>query len=139
MSGPYVIIWTPVHPTESVDRVIAAVHELFPDAVCEPLEGGLVARGRSVAHLSEHLHQQRILDTARTAIDVDAADRHLHFQLNKQAATIDLLNFAVGDPPELGHIDVVVYLPAGGAAALLDVVAPPTVDGVPITSTSDTE
>jgi predicted RNA binding protein with dsRBD fold (UPF0201 family) len=139
MSDPYVIAWTPVHPTESMDRVIAAVQELFPASVCTPVGGGLIARGRSLAHLSEHLHQQRILDTARSAIDVDAADRHLHFQLNKQAATVDLLNFAVGSPPELGLIDVVVYLPAGGAAALLDVVAPPTADGVPLTDTSETE
>ena len=139
MTDPFVVIWAPVHPTEDTDRVIAAVQALFPTAVCARVEGGLIARARSLEHLSEHLHRQRILDTARTAITVNSTDDRLHFRLNKQAATVDLLNFAVGSPPELGVLEVSVHLPEGDAAALLDTVAPPTVDGVPITDSSDAE
>ena len=139
MTDPLIVIWAPVYPTESTDRVIAAVHELFPTAACEPVEGALIARSRSLAHLSEHLHRQRILDTARTAITVSRTDDRLHFRLNKQAATVDLLNFAVDSSPELGVLEVVVHLPDGGAATLLDAIAPPTADGVPLTDSSDAE
>jgi predicted RNA binding protein with dsRBD fold (UPF0201 family) len=139
MTAPHIVIWTPVQPTESADRVAAAVHQLFPTAACTVLEGALLARSRSLDHLSEHLHRQRILDTARTAIEISGSDTRLRFRLNKQAAFVDLLNFAVGTPPELGVLEVVVHLPGGGADALLDSVAPPTADGVPLSDTSDAE
>jgi Uncharacterized protein conserved in archaea len=139
MTAPHIVVWTPVQPTESADRVAAAVRELFPTADCEVIDGALLARSRSLEHLSVHLHRQRILDTARMAIAVSDSDQRLRFRLNKQAATVDLLNFAVGTPPELGVLEVTVHLPRGGAAALLDSLAPPTADGVPLTDTSDAE
>jgi hypothetical protein len=54
------------------------------------------------------------------------------FDLKKQAAFEERINFAVGDPAELGDIHVRVRVNEPSAEEFVDHVAPPTEEGKPV-------
>jgi predicted RNA binding protein with dsRBD fold (UPF0201 family) len=122
----------PVRPTEVGERVRDAVRNLFPEA--DPvLEGGEVrGTAHSMEHLSELLHDQQILDTARGQFFAGRDGDRFAFELKKQAAFEGVVNFAVGEPSELGEIEVTVTVQDPGVEAYVDHVAPPTEDGRPV-------
>jgi predicted RNA binding protein with dsRBD fold (UPF0201 family) len=126
-------IETPIQPTEVPDRVVRAVASIFPEAEIERTPEAVRGEAHSLAHLSERLHEQAILDTARDRFVETLAGDSFTFRLKKQAAFEGTVTFAVGEADELGEIDVRVTVQEPDAEAFVDHVAPPTVDGVPVT------
>lgn len=134
-----VTIRVPVHPTEVTDRVIDTVENLFAGIDIEERPSGserdggeIVAETHSLDHFSELLHEQEILDTARSSF-LDGLDGDtFSFRLKKQAAFEGVINFAVGSPDELGDIRVTVTVRDPDPETYIKFVAPPTEEGVPV-------
>jgi hypothetical protein len=125
-------VLAPVRDTEVSDRVADAVRNLFPSADLTHEAGQVVAESHSMERFSERLHEQEILDSARREFLRRADDEGFSFALKKQAAFKDVINFAVGNPDELGDIDVHVTVREPSVEAYIDAVAPETRDGKPI-------
>jgi predicted RNA binding protein with dsRBD fold (UPF0201 family) len=125
-------ISAPVNDTEVTARVADAIRNLFPEADPTHREGELSAGVHSLKGFSEELHRAEILDTARSVFFNNLAGDRFAFDLKKQAAFEGRVNFAVGEPAELGDIHVVVTVREPDAEAFIDYVAPPTEDGKPI-------
>lgn len=125
-------IEAPVRDTEVTDRVADAVRNVFPDA--EPIheDGRLVAEAHTLDAFSDVLHEQEILDTARRVFLRNSTDEGFDFSLKKQAAFEGVVNFAVGEPDELGEIDVEVRVREPDVEAFIDYVAPETDEGRPV-------
>ena len=125
-------IEAPVHDTEVTDRVADAVANVFPDA--EPVHeaGRLVSETHSLDAFSDVLHEQEILDTARRVFRQNRTDEGFAFSLKKQAALEGVVNFAVGEPDELGEIDVEVRVREPDVESFIDYVAPETDEGQPV-------
>jgi predicted RNA binding protein with dsRBD fold (UPF0201 family) len=122
----------PVRETEVTDRVADAIRNLFPNAEIREEPGRLVGEAHSMDAFSERLHEQEILDTARTAFFRRADDEGFAFALKKQAAFEGVINFAVGNPDELGDIEVQVTVHDPDVESFVDHVAPPTEEGKPV-------
>ncbi|AZH27034.1 RNA-binding domain-containing protein [Haloplanus aerogenes] len=122
----------PVRDTEVTDRVADAVRNLFPNAEIREEPGQVVGEAHSMDAFSERLHEQEILDTARREFFRRADEDGFAFALKKQAAFEGVINFAVGNPDELGDIEVQVTVHEPDVEAVVDHVAPPTEDGKPI-------
>lgn len=125
-------ITAPVMDTEVTDRVADAVKNIFPEATLDRHHGEIVGEAHGMEHFSELLHRQEILDTARRAFLEDRRGDTFSFQLKKQAASQGVVNFAVGDPGELGDIHVRVRVSEPGVQEYVDHITPPTEDGVPV-------
>jgi len=131
-------ITAPVYDTEVTDRIADAITNLFPTAEIEQRHGELGGETHEMEHFSDLLHRQEILDTARGAFFADRRGDTFSFSLKKQAAFEGVVNFAVGDPDELGEIDVRVRVDDPGVEAYIDHVAPPTEEGKPVTPDDST-
>ncbi|WP_418286212.1 RNA-binding domain-containing protein [Halorubrum sp. DTA46] len=125
-------IEVPVHDTEVTDRVADAVRNVFPDADPIHENGALVAEAHTLDAFSDVLHEQEILDTARRVFLRNSTDDGFSFSLKKQAAFEGVVNFAVGEPDELGEIDVDVRVREPDVETFIDYVAPETDDGQPV-------
>ncbi|WP_114576180.1 RNA-binding domain-containing protein [Saliphagus sp. LR7] len=123
----------PVFPTEVTARVVDAVENLFPNADIEESHGEIRGEAHSLDHLSELLHRQEILDTARGEFFGNReGEDTFTFALKKGAAFQSRVNFSVGEPDELGEITVRVRVHEPGIEEYVDHVAPPTEGGRPI-------
>ncbi len=130
----------PVYATERTERVIEAIDTLAPEATIEQQAGNetapdtVVAKTHSLERLSELFHEQAILDSARTSLldGLDPETNTVTVRLKKQAAYAGVVNFAVGDPDELGDITATITVSEGDPTAYVRQLAPPTEDGVPI-------
>lgn len=122
-------ITTPLYPTEVRDRVEDAIHELFPGADIEEREGELLAEAHSMERFAERLDEQNIVPTARRVLFGGLEDDTFGFALKKAAAFEGVVNFAVGNPDELGDIRVRVRVVEPDAETFIDHVAPPEPDG----------
>ncbi|MFB6280436.1 MAG: RNA-binding domain-containing protein [Haloferacaceae archaeon] len=125
-------IVAPVRPTELPERVADAVRNLFPGADIRHEDRRIVAETHDLDHLSERLHEQEILDTARREFRRRADADGFSFALKKQAAFEGVVNFAVGSPDELGDIEVHVTVRDPSVSEFIDHVAPRTEDGDPV-------
>ncbi|ODR82161.1 coaE operon protein [Haladaptatus sp. W1] len=125
-------ITAPVNDTEIEARVTDAIENVFPGAETESKAGEVVAEAHSVEHFSELLHRQEILDTARGEFFSGRDGDTLSFDLKKQAAFQGVVNFAVGNPDELGELHVRMRVTDPTVEEFVDYVAPPTQDGKPI-------
>ncbi|MGB9954561.1 RNA-binding domain-containing protein [Haloarcula marismortui] len=135
MSAVYAVdiqIEAPVNDTEVTDRVADAVRTLFPEADPSHQQGALVAEVHTMDGFSELLHRREILDTARSVFFDNLEGDTFAFDVKKQAAFEGRINFAVGDPSELGDIRVNVTVNEPSAEEYIDYVAPPTEDGQPV-------
>ncbi|WP_267641455.1 RNA-binding domain-containing protein [Haloarchaeobius amylolyticus] len=130
-------ITAPVNDTEVTDRVADAITNLFPEAEVEEYPGELMATTHQLEHFSERLHEQEILDTARGQFFDGQEGDTFEFDLKKQAAFQGRVNFAVGNPDELGDIHVRVRVKDPSVDEFVDYVAPPTQDGKPLESGDD--
>ncbi|WP_439028104.1 RNA-binding domain-containing protein [Haloarchaeobius sp. DT45] len=130
-------ITAPVNDTEVTDRVADAITNLFPEAEVEEHPGELMATTHQLEHFSERLHEQEILDTARGQFFSEQEGDTFSFDLKKQAAFQGRVNFAVGNPDELGDIHVRVRVTDPSVDEFVDYIAPPTKDGKPIESGGD--
>lgn len=127
-----VTVRTPLNPTEVTDRVVQAILNVFPTAEIEVHDDQVVGTAHSLARLSELLHQREILDTARTVFHDNLRPNGFSFSIKKQPAHEGVVTFAVGEPGELGEIDVDVRVIEPTPEAVIDEIAPPTEDGKPI-------
>lgn len=125
-------VTAPVYDTEVTTRVADAIANIFPNAEIEEGYGELRAETHSMEHVSELLHRQEILDTARGEFFANREGNVFSFALKKQAAFEDRINFSVGEPDELGEISVRVRVDAPTVEEYIDHIAPPTEDGRPI-------
>ncbi len=135
MSEAYVVdveVTAPVYDTELEERVSDAIAAIFPDAEPTLEHGELRATVHDLEHLSELLHRQEILDTARAVFFRNRRGDSVSFRLKKQAAFVGVVNFVVDDPGELGTIAVRVSVEEPGVEELINRVAPPTEDGTPV-------
>ncbi|MCU4925791.1 coaE operon protein [Halobacteria archaeon AArc-dxtr1] len=129
----HVEITAPVYDTEVTARVADAVANIFPGADLEESHGEIRGETHSLSHLSELLHRQEILDTARGEFFERRQGDTFSFALKKQAAFEGRVNFSVGEPDELGEIAVRVRVDEPDVEPYVDHVAPPTEDGRPVT------
>jgi predicted RNA binding protein with dsRBD fold (UPF0201 family) len=125
-------VTAPVHPTEREERVAEAITALFPGAEPTERHGDLVAETDDLSQFSELLHRYEILDTARGALFEGREGDVLSFDLKKQAAHVGRVNFAVGEPAELGDLHVRIRVHEPDVEAFVDAIAPPTRDGQPV-------
>jgi hypothetical protein len=125
-------IEAPVHYTEVPARVAEAVETLFPEADVDVGEDRVTAETHSLSHFRQRLFEQRILDTARGVFFDRTGPNGFAFELKKAAALQDVVNFAVGNPDELGDIQVAVTVREPGVEAFIDHLAPQTQDGEPL-------
>ena len=125
-------ITAPVYDTEVTDRVATAITNIFPDASPELRHGELHATVHDLERLSELLHRQAILDTARGVFFENRRGEGFSFRLKKQAAFVDVVNFAVDEPGELGAITVRIRVDTPSVEAVIDQIAPPTEGGQPV-------
>lgn len=135
MSAIYQIdvqITAPVTDTEVTDRVADAITNLFPTADPEFQHGELVAETHDMDHFSELLHRFEILDSTRSVFFDNRENDTIAFDLKKQAAFEERINFAVGDPSELGDIHVRVRVNEPSVEEFVDYVAPETQEGKPV-------
>lgn len=125
-------VTAPVNPTELEERVADAIQTLFPGAEVEAQGSRVVAETHTVESFRERLFEQRILDTARKQFEANQTPEGFSFDLKKQAAFNGTVNFAVGNPDELGdlHVEVTVREPA--VDQFVDYLAPRTEDGEPV-------
>jgi len=129
-----VTVTAPVNPTEVSDRVVRAIEAIFPGAEVTVEPERVVATTHSVDRFRELLVEQRIVDAARAQLRDARTDDRLEFALKKQAALHDTVNFAVGNPDELGDITVEIAVEEPSVTAFIEYLAPPTdEDGAPVT------
>ncbi|OVE83577.1 RNA-binding domain-containing protein [Natronolimnobius baerhuensis] len=125
-------ITAPIYDTEVTSRVADAVGNIFPNAEISEEFGEIRAEAHALDHVSELLHQQEILDTARGEFFANRDGQTFSFALKKQAAFEDRINFSVGEPDELGEISVRVRVDEPTLEEYIDHIAPPTEDGRPV-------
>lgn len=125
-------IRTKVHPTESEEKVVKAIKNIFPDAEIEIRDDGEVyARAYSLERFRELLRRQRILDTVRSEILKRRDGNEITLYLNKQTATVSRINFCDEDAV-LSPIKVTFRLNNIPFSRFLDYIAPETKDGRPV-------
>jgi len=127
-----IAVRAPVNDTEVTDRVVDAVTNLVPNAEIERAPGEVRAEAHSLDQFSELLHKQEILDSARNEFADGTQGEVIEFALKKQPAFEGIVNFAVGDPDELGDIAFEIRVHEPSVAEYIDHVAPPTEKGEPI-------
>ena len=117
-------VTTPLNPTEVRDRVEAAITNLFPTAEVEERHSELVAEAHSMDRLAERLREQNIVDSAREVFREGLEGDTFTFDLKKQAAHEGVVNFAVGNPSELGDLHVRVRVEEPSAEEYIEYLAP---------------
>jgi len=127
-----ILIRARVYPTESVEKVKAAIENLFSCLEYEVEERGeeryLTAIGRGKECLEKlhlRLREQRILDAARGVMLSSLQGNKVSFHLNKQAAFAGYVNFSKESP--LGAIEVEIE--DEEVASIVDWLAPRTIEG----------
>ena len=113
-------VTTPLNPTEVKARVEDAITNLFPTAEVEERHGELVAEAHSMDRFAERLREQNIVDTAREVFRRNLEGDTFAFDLKKQAAHQGVVNFAVGNPDELGDLHVRVRVEEPDAEAFIE-------------------
>jgi predicted RNA binding protein with dsRBD fold (UPF0201 family) len=116
---------TPCYPTEDPDKVVAALRTLFPDLLVDRRPDAVVGTTSRLDRLRERIRDQRIRDTARRQMLAGRTGDRTTIRLSKQAASLGVVNFAVGSP--LG--DIVVEIESDDVSAVINEVAASTVDG----------
>ena len=123
---------TEVKPTESREKVEAAVKKIFPSITLELVGHSLIGESTEMDSLSRFhqlLRQQAILDAARSVMFSNKCENSTQLMLNKQVAFVGRVSFTDGEAP-LGPISV--SLEAPDVELLIDYLAPRTREGKPI-------
>ena len=115
-----------LYPTEDGERVRRCLLNVFPEAMLEEDNGTIRAKTDNLSRFKEIIRNHRILDSTRAVMLRGMTDDGIMFQMNKQAAFVAKISFVEGNAP-LGHIEVIIN--GDGLEALIDDVAPRTVDG----------
>lgn len=125
-------ITAPVYDTEVTDRVADAMTNIFPGTDPTFEHGELRGTVHDLDQLSELLHRQAILDTARSIFFENRRGDTFSFRIKKQAAFVEVVNFVVDEPGELGAISVHVDVEEPTVEEVIDQIAPRTEDGTPV-------
>jgi predicted RNA binding protein with dsRBD fold (UPF0201 family) len=131
MSAPYRIeveVTAPVYPTEVPERVEAAITSLFPEAEIEARTGEIVGQARMMEHFGDRLRERAIVDTAQDVFRRNVTGDAFAFALKKQAAYEGVVNFAVGNPDELGDLHVRVRVTEPSVEEFIERLTAPTED-----------
>jgi hypothetical protein len=116
---------TTCFPTESLEKVVAAVRNLFPDITFQSMADVVVGTTENLDRLRERIRDQKIRDTARRQFLAGRLGGRTVVSLSKQAAFVGVVNFATGSP--LG--DIVVEIESDDLAGAIDYIAESTVAG----------
>ncbi|MEB2837387.1 MAG: hypothetical protein GSR80_000775 [Desulfurococcales archaeon] len=137
MARGRVVVEAEVRPTESLEKVLAAVKSIVDIEDYHVEEAGrtklLVATAgiAGLRRLHRLLREQRILDAARSVLKRGAGQGRIVFYLHKQAATVGKISFVGGDQESpMGAIRVVIEHPE--PERVIDWLAPPTAFGRPL-------
>jgi predicted RNA binding protein with dsRBD fold (UPF0201 family) len=106
----------PVKATEAPERVVEAVHNLFPEAEVEVRDHEVEAQAPDLEGLRDAIRRHQIPDTAREVMLAGRRGASTSFALGKQAAYAGRPHFGAGHSP-LGDLEVRVE--AGDEEALL--------------------
>ncbi len=104
---------------DSPQRVMDALHHIFPDAVVDELpEEPTFGRASgatwsfddlSLATFLNQLHEQRILDTALDAMSLNMQEESTTFQIGRLAAVVGKIAFPIpGDRPLGGVFEITI-------------------------------
>lgn len=107
-------------PTESVEKVMRSMLNIFPDLQIERTNEELVGRTESTETLEKLLREQRIRSAARAVLLKSVEGNKLAFRLNKQVAYVCKVSFAERSP--LGEIEVTIE--DERLLDLIDIIAP---------------
>jgi predicted RNA binding protein with dsRBD fold (UPF0201 family) len=118
---------TPCRPTETVEKVTAALRALFPEIKVSVEEGRIVGTAASLDRLREQIRHQKIRDTARRQLLAGRHGDRTTVSLSKQAAFMGVVNFGASSP--LG--DLLVEIESDELDAVIDYVAESTVKSRP--------
>jgi predicted RNA binding protein with dsRBD fold (UPF0201 family) len=123
-----VSVYTPISPTERVEKVVSAVEKIFPGLIMDIRNDRIEAYSSldSLRTLHKLLREQEILDSARSVMLKGQIGNTIRFKLNKQAAYMGRVNFLEEEEP-LGSINVQII-----GEGLIDWLAPKTENGIPI-------
>jgi predicted RNA binding protein with dsRBD fold (UPF0201 family) len=123
-----VSVYTPISPTERVEKVVSAVEKIFPGLIMDIRNDRIEAYSSldSLHTLHKLLREQQILDSARSVMLKGQTGNTIRFKLNKQAAYMGRVNFLEEEEP-LGSINVQII-----GEGLIDWLAPKTENGIPI-------
>lgn len=115
MTGVEVSVRVDVYPTESREKVEAAVKNVMGDVVLDCIDrgGGAVLEGRyndleALRRLRDLLGRTRIRDAARALFSRIAQEGVLSFGLNKQAAFAGHASFYRSGESALGPIQITI-------------------------------
>lgn len=115
MTGINVTVRTTVNPTESLEKVQAAVRNVFGEIVLDSYSrGDLIIlessfKGlESLSSLRDLLRRMRIRDAAQALFTRSVEEGRLSFGLNKQAAYAGRVSFYHSNEAPLGPIQVII-------------------------------
>lgn len=108
-----VTVTAPITPTEDSSRVRTAIENLFPNISLTEKNGTVTGSTHSLEEFTRKLNEQNIAESARDVFYENTTQSGFTFQLKKQAAYMDTINFTVGNEDELGdiHVEVTVEEP----------------------------
>jgi len=115
---------TPCRPTERLEKVKAALRNLFPDLRFEREDDLVVGTSESLDHLRDLIRNEKIRDTARSQFLAGRHGDRTRVSLNKQAAYMGRVAFAA--PSGLG--EVLLEIESDDLTAAIDYVAESTVE-----------
>jgi len=119
-------LWCPVFPSEDSEKVRNAIIRIFPSAELTETEKGFEGDA-DLRNFSSLIRKQKILDSTRNMMFKGTRDDKITIRLNKQVATVGKVSFA--EPRSiLGALEVTIL--CDDPEALIDEVAPATIDGV---------
>ncbi len=118
-----------VRPTESLEKVVGALENIFPGLTLVIEDDHLKATGglEPLRNFHRLLREERILDAARSVMLKGLIGDAVLFRLSKQAAAAGRINFPPTEEP-LGSVHVQIK----GHDRLIDWLAPETAEGRPI-------
>lgn len=121
----------PVYPTESQEKVITAMKNIFPGIEFEVAPGapawitGYGYEKEALEQLHFLLRKEKILDACRALLLENKMANKTRLRINKQAAYVGRLNLSAESP--LGCIELEIE--SEELEELIDWLAPKTVDG----------
>jgi Uncharacterized protein conserved in archaea len=118
----------PVFPSEDPEKVKNAILRIFPAAELTETERGFEGE-TDIGNFSTLIRKQKILDSTRNMMFKGVRGDRITIHLNKQVATVGKVSFT--EPRSiLGTLEVTIE--CDDPEALIDRVAPVTVDGVEV-------
>ncbi len=122
----------PVYPTESQEKVITALKNIFPKVEFDITAGEpawiIIGYGygrEALEQLHFLLRKEKILDACRALLLESRVENKTTLKINKQAAYVGRLNLSAESP--LGCIEVEIE--SDELDELIDWLAPKTIDG----------